>query len=90
MKKLEKGVRDLIPTIFSAAIIETLKAEDKFKEKVKKDKELNKKQKDNAIRIMYSLGILWGEIFIAGCKHGDYTLQYKPDGSVIQKFERRK
>ena len=39
---------------------------------------------------MYGLGILEAEIFIAGCKHGDYTLEYKPDGSVIQKFIRRK
>ena len=51
---------------------------------------MTRKQINDAIMLMYGLGILEAEIFIAGCKHGDYTLEYKPDGSVIQKFIRRK
>ena len=79
-------IRDCIPTYWSALILKTLKAENEWIEKVKKDKELADKQKDDAIGIMYCFGILEGEIFIAGCKHGDYTLQYLPGGSVIQRF----
>ena len=40
--------------------------------------------------VMHGVGILEGEIFIAGCKYGDYTLEFKPNGKVIQKFIRRK
>jgi len=67
-------------------ILKTLKVESEWTEKVKKDKELTKKQQDDAIRLMHGIGILWAEIFIAGCKHGDYTLQCMPDGSIIQRF----
>lgn len=90
LKKLEKGIKDLIPIIWSASIIKNLKAEDEWIDKVKKDKELTKKQVNDAIMLMYSLGIREGEIFIAGCKYGDYTLEYKPNGSVIQKFKRKR
>ena len=79
-------ITDCISTYWSALILKTLKAENEWTEKVKKDKELTKKQKDDAIMIMHGIGILEGEIFIEGCKHGAYTLQYLPDGSVIQRF----
>ena len=82
-------IRDCIPIYWSALILKTLKAESEFTEKVRKDKELTKKQQDDAIMLMYGVGILEAEIFIAGCKHGDYTLQYLPDGKVIQRFIRR-
>ena len=84
----EKSIRDFIPTYWTALILKTFKAENEWIKKVKKDKGLTSKQKDDAIMVMYSVGILEGEIFIAGCKHGDYTLQYLPDGSVIQRFVR--
>ena len=83
-------VRNFIPTTWSAAIIKTIKTESEWIEKVKKNEELTKKQTDDAISLMYGLGILWGEIFIAGCKYGDYNLRFLPDGSVIQKFVKRK
>jgi len=81
-----KKIRDMIPTYWCAKIIKDLRVESEWTEKVNKDKELTKKQKDSAIMLMHGFGTLTGEIFIAGCKHGDYTLQYRPDGSVIQKF----
>ena len=39
--------------------------------------------------LMRGVGILEAEIFIAGCKYGDYTLEFRPNGKVIQKFIRR-
>lgn len=79
-------IRDCIPVLWSALILKTFKAENEFTEKVRKDKELTKSQQDDAIMVMHGVGILEAEIFIEGCKHGDYTLQYLPDGSIIQKF----
>ena len=80
-------IRDCIPTIFANRILASLKAEDEWIKKIKKDKELTEKQKDDAKMLMYGMGILWAEIFTEGCKQKrPYTIQYLPDGSIIQRF----
>jgi len=82
-----KKIRDCIPTLFSAMIIRSLEVEREWTEKVKKDKRLTKKQKKDAIMLMYGAGIIWAEIFIEGCKQKrSYTIQCMPDGSIIQRF----
>ena len=80
-------IRDLIPTYWSALILRTLKVESDWTEKVKKDEELTRKQKSDAIMLMHGVGILWAEIFIEGIKQKrNYTVQCLPDGSIIQRF----
>ena len=80
-------IRDCIPMVFTNRILKSLKVESEWEEKVKKDKELTKKQKNDAIMLMYGIGILWAEIFIEGCKQKrPYTIQCLPDGSIIQRF----
>ena len=80
-------IRDCIPTYWSAMILKSLEVEREWTEKVKKDRGLTKKQKNDAIMIMYSVGIIWAEMHIEGCKQKrSYTIQCMPNGSIIQRF----